>query len=206
MPDTYHKQPLLWKRFIDDIFVIWQHNMEELITFIQYLNARMPSIKFEAESSQVSVHFLDYTVSFTNTGEISTSLYTKQTDTHNYINYHSCHPRSCRRGIPYGQFLRLQRIYSNKEDFVHQSKILALHFHRVFYLTELIQGSFERAFLQNRDELLKPKPETNDANKDNLYLITTHHPTFREVNNIVSCNLDLLDRSSSTRPVIQATG
>ena len=116
----------------------------------------------------------------------------------------SCHPRSCRRGIRYGQFLRLRLICSNEEDFIHQSKILTLHFHRANYLTELIRSSFERAFLQNREELLKPKPETNDANKDNLYLITTHHPTFREVNNIVSCYLDLLDRSKSTRPVIQA--
>ena len=201
---TYHQQPLLWKRFIDDIFMVWHHNNDELNSFIEYLNSRMPSIKFEAESSTESVHFLDVTVKIANTGAISTTLYTKPTDAHNYINYYSCHPRSCRRGIPYGQFLRLRRICSNEEDFVSESRILALHFRRADYPKELIQSSFERAFLQDRNQLLIPKPDQTSANKDNLYLITTHHPTFREVNNIVSRNLDLLDRSSSTRPIIQA--
>ena len=39
--------------------------------------------------------------------------------------------------------------------------------------------------------------------EDNLYLVTTHHPTFFEVNKIVCDNLELLDSSSSTRPVLQ---
>ena len=139
---TYHKQPLLWKRFIDDIFLIWHHEKEDLDLFIDYLNSRMPSIKFEAESSNTSVHFLDVTINITETGEINTTLYTKPTDAHNYINYYSCHPRSCRRGIPYGQFLRLRRICSIEDDFVTQSKTLALHFHRANYPKELIQSSF----------------------------------------------------------------
>ena len=41
-----------------------------------------------------------------------------------------------------------------------------------------------------------------DDNK--LFLITTHHQTFRRVNNIVSKNKELLDKSSSTRLILQA--
>ena len=72
------------------------------------------------------------------------------------------------------------------------------------YPLNLIQTSFERALAQNRADLLKPKMKDTTNNENNLYLITTHHPTFREVNNIVSRNLDLLDRSSSTRPIVNA--
>ena len=31
---TYHPQPTLWKRFIDDIFMIWPHGMDSLLEFI----------------------------------------------------------------------------------------------------------------------------------------------------------------------------
>ena len=53
---TYHIQPLLWKRFIDDIFVIWSHGEESLEIFINHLNNCMPSIKLEAEISREQVH------------------------------------------------------------------------------------------------------------------------------------------------------
>ena len=52
---TYRKQPLIWKRFIDDIFAIWQYDHDELTESVSYLNTRMPSIKFEAETSKSSV-------------------------------------------------------------------------------------------------------------------------------------------------------
>ena len=202
---TYHRQPLLWKRFIDDIFVIWSHGEDALHLFIHHLNECMPSFKFEAETSRTEVHFLDVTVRLDPQGSISTTLYTKPTDSHNYVNYKSCHPKSCRNGIPYGQFLRLRRICSTEEDFIMKSKTLAFHFHQANYPSKLIQESFERAFVQNRQALLVPKPDTEaGTNKDNLYLITTYHPTFHEVNRIVNQNMDLLDRSSSKRPIIQA--
>ena len=35
---TYHLQPKLWKRFIDDIFLIWPHGMNSLLEFIKHLN------------------------------------------------------------------------------------------------------------------------------------------------------------------------
>ena len=35
---SYHLQPFLRKRFIDDIFIIWTYGEKELIKFIEYLN------------------------------------------------------------------------------------------------------------------------------------------------------------------------
>ena len=43
---TYHLQPLVWVCFKDDIFLIWQYSASELDTYVQYLNASHPSIKF----------------------------------------------------------------------------------------------------------------------------------------------------------------
>ena len=104
---TYHKQPHIWVRFIDDIFVIWLGSEEELHQFVEYLNNCLPSIKFEAEISTTSVNFLDVTVSITENGDIKTGLYTKPTDAHNYLSYQSCHPPTCRDSIPYSQLFSI---------------------------------------------------------------------------------------------------
>ena len=59
---TYEKQPLLWLRYIDDIFVLWQHGGTELTKFIDHLNNCHQSFKFTHEISSSSVIFLDTTV------------------------------------------------------------------------------------------------------------------------------------------------
>ena len=35
--NTYHLLPTLWKRFIDDIFLIWPHGMDSLLELIKPL-------------------------------------------------------------------------------------------------------------------------------------------------------------------------
>ena len=44
--ENYHLQPLVWWRYIDDIFMLWQHGEKELKKFLDILNCYHPSIKF----------------------------------------------------------------------------------------------------------------------------------------------------------------
>lgn len=39
-------KPKLWKRYVDDTFIMWPHGRETLETFKQHLNSLSPSIKF----------------------------------------------------------------------------------------------------------------------------------------------------------------
>ena len=55
----YHLEPLLWVRFIDDIFVIWTHGVDEFNLFYQYLNNAHHSIKFTKDVSETQIVFLD---------------------------------------------------------------------------------------------------------------------------------------------------
>ena len=48
---TYHLQPTLWKRFIDDIFMIWLHGMDSLLEFIQHF-------KYCTSNNQIRKHHL----------------------------------------------------------------------------------------------------------------------------------------------------
>ena len=109
-------KPYLWWRYIDDIFFLWEHGEEKLKKFIEYLNDKHPTIKFTAEWSQTSINFLDVSVSLTD-GKITTDLYVKATDSHQYLHSSSCHPYHCKKGIPYSQALCLNRICSDPVSF-----------------------------------------------------------------------------------------
>ena len=202
---TFHPAPTVWKRFIDDIFVIWQNGLESLNTFIDHLNQCLPSIKFEADISKSHINFLDVRVSIDELHNIQTDLYTKPTDSHNYLSYHSAHPRHCRDGIPYSQFLRLKRICSTQETFTHQCREMSKNFIRADYPPQVIRSAFDKVYHLDRHTLLNPTiiDDSVEEDKDNTFLITTFHPNFRECNKIVQKNWDILDKSSSTRPLIK---
>ena len=59
---------------------------------------------------------MDVSVSVDNSGNITTDLYVKPTDTQQYLMATSCHPNHTKRSIPYGQALRILRICSSKES------------------------------------------------------------------------------------------
>ena len=72
------EQPLIWLRYIDDIFCLWPHGPDALATFSQYLNSCHPKIKFTCNSSPNSIDFLDVTVHLRE-GRLTTELFTKPT-------------------------------------------------------------------------------------------------------------------------------
>ena len=55
-------QPLVWLRYIDDIFFIWTHGKDKLEMFLDGLNRFNNNIKFTHESSKENVTFLDLIV------------------------------------------------------------------------------------------------------------------------------------------------
>ena len=89
---------------------------EKLKSFIDIINKMHPTIKFTADWSKTAINFLDVTVSIAE-GVIKTDLYVKPTDSHQYLLSSSCHPLNYKKGIPYSQALKLNRICSNNEFF-----------------------------------------------------------------------------------------
>jgi hypothetical protein len=127
---TYPKQPTIWLRYIDDIFLIWDHGREELDNFIHHLNSCHNTIKFTAEISASNIPFLDTKVQVDTDRKIYTDLYCKPTDAHNYLLFTSSHPKHLMRSRPYSQFLRLRRICSKIEDFDKNAIMIGHHFLR----------------------------------------------------------------------------
>ena len=52
----------IWWRYIDDIFLIWEHDEESLKLFLERINSIHPAIKFMVDRSYSSVNFLDVKV------------------------------------------------------------------------------------------------------------------------------------------------
>ena len=124
---TYRLQPLMYLRYIDDVFIIWQHGEKELKEFFTYLNSSSPHIKLTTESSTKQIAFLDSRVVIQGC-QISTDLYTKPTDSHYYLYYDSAHPERCKDSIPYSQFLKIRRICTHNKDFDKNVIELCTHF------------------------------------------------------------------------------
>ena len=52
-------KPLVWKRFIDDIFSLWNIPSKEVSEFVNFANSFHQSIKFTCEMSSERAVFLD---------------------------------------------------------------------------------------------------------------------------------------------------
>ena len=104
-------KPLIWWRYIDDIFIVWTEGEDRLKEFINYLNNAHDTIKFTYKWSKHEIDFLDVKV-LNESGVLETDVFIKPTDSHQYLHYSSCHPGACKRSIPYAQAMRLRRICS----------------------------------------------------------------------------------------------
>ena len=51
-------KPKVWKRYIDDVFSLWDVNRKDIDLFIEQANKFHPTIKFTAEISEKEITFL----------------------------------------------------------------------------------------------------------------------------------------------------
>ena len=110
--------PTDWKRYRDDTFNIEEDVEEqELSSFTEYLNSNIleSKIKFTMETSRQELVFLDTKVHLKN-GYPIPEIYSKPTDSHEYLNPKSCHPPQVTRNNPYAVALRVRRNCSDRDS------------------------------------------------------------------------------------------
>ena len=83
---TQQHQPLMWFRYIDDIFFIWMHGQGILEGFLDNFNKFHPNLRFTHEYSRKYGTFLDLDVKIIDC-KIFTDLHIKATDRHQYLHY-----------------------------------------------------------------------------------------------------------------------
>ena len=105
------KKPLTLWRYIDDIFMSWQHDKEELEKFLEFLNCYHSTITFTANYSREETNFLHVLVRKINNHFVA-DLYIKPTHTHQYLHARSFHIYHSKKSIAYSLALRLNKICS----------------------------------------------------------------------------------------------
>ena len=110
-----HVQPLLYTRYMDDVFFIWTHGEDQLKSLYDAFNSFHPTIRLTMDYSAESVSFLDTRISIQDQ-QLVTSLHRKPTDNLTMLHCSSFHLRHVKKAIPYGQALRIHRICSNEDD------------------------------------------------------------------------------------------
>ena len=162
-------KPLLWKRYIDDVFTVFVASEEEIKIFEEWLNSLDPHLKFTSEYNKNGIPFLDTFCSIKD-NKIVTRPYTKPTDTKQYLHPTSCHPPHTIKSIPYSQALRIQRICSEKDDLENELRNLSGFFKNRDYNMEDVNSALQKV----KENKTSEKP-TNDL--PNVVMILPYHPT-----------------------------
>ncbi|CAM4681193.1 unnamed protein product [Caretta caretta] len=174
-------KPLLYLRYIDDIFIIWTHGKEALEEFHHDFNNFHPTTNLSLVQSTQEIHFLDTTV-LINNGHINTTLYRKPTDRYSYLHASSFHPDHTTRSIVYSQALRYNRICSNPSDRDKHLQDLCQAFLQLQYPPAEVKKQIDRARRVPRSYLLQDRP-----NKENnrTPLAVTFSPQLKPLQRII---------------------
>ena len=84
-------KPLVWKRYIDDVFCVWHTNEDNIKEFVTRANHYHDTLKFTAEISDSEIAFFDTKVNkgerFNRDSTLDVQTHYKQTETFQYTKF-----------------------------------------------------------------------------------------------------------------------
>ena len=158
--------------------------------FGKALNNLHPAITFTVESSEYitsnrqQLNFLDINVLLTDNVYTETDIYYKVSNSHDYLNYHSYHPRSTIKNIPFNLSKRIIVFVSNSQNVEYRLNELRQWLKDCNFPHSAIQQGIHNAFLQGP----APNPENK---KFNIPLATTYYPQL-QLNSAQKCINNML--------------
>ena len=182
MLSSYKHKPLVYFRYIDDIFTIWTDGEDSLNDFLTHCNSQNENIQFEQTISNTSIPFLD--VSVTLEGEkLTTDLYCKSTDKHQYLYHTSCHPKHTKTSLPYCLALRLRRICSSENLVQKRTNEMLHHLIQRGYKKRCTHDAIKKVSLVTREEALADK--TKPKSLQRVPFVVTYSPMLPNIPKIL---------------------
>ena len=168
--ENYDLKLTVWKRFRDDAFSVWTHDVNTLPVFLDYLNNidSTGKIKFTMQiADDNGLEFLDLKLKIQN-GKISVDVYSKPTNSFIYVMPSTCYPRKNINNVRRGIALRLKRICDSDTKFAA---------HSIEYKNYLIARDYEPKVAKHHFKgisklLIKPKGQANEQ----ILFATTYNP------------------------------
>ena len=175
--DTTFKEIHTYFRYRDDCFLLWVGNKVLLKRFVYFMNILDPSLKFTVVYGGKLLKFMDLLIRLENQ-KLTTSVYSKPTDGHLYLNNASCHPQNTKRAVQHGVALRLRRICSSDEEFRERSKEYKAYLASCGHNPNDLVETFDAVFNIPRIEARKKQTELVQPQKRHRFFtkFNPHHP------------------------------
>ena len=159
-------QPIIWKRFTDDIFMVWTHGEAALQNFHTYLNNLHPTIKLDITHFTKEINFLDTTVYFNSHHKLESTLYVKPTDTCALLHADFFHP---------SQALHYRRIMTEDNLLNKQLSTLRENLLRRGYDIRDINNEFPKITNFTQRDILYRNKSNGDTHNVLPFIITYDH-------------------------------
>ena len=171
-------KPREWKRYIDDIFSLWDSTSQDISLFIEQANKFHPTIKFPSEVSEIETTFLDTIIykgrTFRNDSILDIRTQYKPTETFQNTHFTSCHPPGVKRGFITGEALRLLRTnFSETIMFEDNLSKFKLPLIKRGYPKKLIQRTLSEVNFATRQSALLQKNKKRKTTLAFCYKILT---------------------------------
>ncbi|XP_068670189.1 uncharacterized protein [Montipora foliosa] len=184
-------KPLEWKRYIDDVFSLWDTNREEIDKFIEHANRHHATIKFTAKISDKEITFLDTRVykgeRFEKENILDVRSHFKPTETFQYTHYSSCHPPGVSKGFIKGEALRLLRTNSSKTTFEENIRNFRVRLRMRGYPRHLVDHMLSEVKFTERESALQQRQKTRDKP---LPFVTQYNLSVPHLKKILMGKLD----------------
>ena len=184
--------PTTWKRFRDDMFVVWTNGPASVSLFLEYLNKtdKTRKIQFTMQAAgDDGLEFLDLKLKMVN-GKISVDVFSKPTNSFTYVLPSNCYPNRNIRNVPKGIALRLRRICDSDEKYDERSEEHQKYLIARDYQPGSVKRRFEEVKKLSRSEARRPKVKSNQVRKLNFF--TTYNPSLPNMDTLVKKYLPLL--------------
>ena len=181
--------------------MIWTKSGKELKSFINEINKKYHSIKFDFKFSKEKMEFSD-TLVYKNHNKRLQTLYKKPTDCQNYLQAKSAHPLSLKKSIPYSQVLRIKRVCSTFDEYKKHSNDLVKQFAEKGYKENANRNQTEKVDNMERSA---PLNKTNAVWKNVIPFSVTYSPTLPNIREIINNHWHILNINNTFGNVFKAT-
>ena len=189
-----------WKRYIDDCFIVWDNNIDNIEALHTELNNLHPKLVFTIEQSDTEISFLD--IKLKRQGEqIVTDIFHKPTDTKQYLHFRSCHPRATKFNIPYNLARRICTIVTEPSLRKYRLQEMKIDLLERGYPANLIDQGIEKANSLSTATLRTPKPST-DSNL--CTFVSTYNPNNNNMWTVVQDSIGILQSDPRCKRVLDS--
>ena len=162
--NQYSQYLQLYKRFIDDIVVVWTGPRDLLLEFINALNTKDDRIKITFDISDSSIPFLDLLLfKDREKNTIQFCTFQKPLNKYLYIPFESFHPASNKRAFIKGELMRYARNSSNFTTFADTRELFWKRLRLRGYPYHFLLPLFREVKYSNRNKWLKNSKRALDG-------------------------------------------